>query len=157
MNNVIEIQKVSPYSSHTKRLLTELTADIAKRYDFQLDGKGAFSPDEVAVENAGFYVVYINNKPAACGALRPLYKNEIAEVKRMYVRPEFRGLGLAKRMLKELENIALEFGYDKIWLETGDRQPEAIQLYQKAGYSKILNYGIYKENLHSNCFEKEIK
>jgi GNAT superfamily N-acetyltransferase len=154
MNNVIRIQKENPHSSYARMLLAELTADIAKRYDFLMDGKGGFSPDEVAMENAGFYVVYINHKPAACCALRPLYKNEIAEVKRMYVRPGFRGLGLAKQMLKELESAALKFGYNKIWLETGDRQPEAIQLYTNAGYSRISNYGDYKENLHSNCFEK---
>lgn len=157
MNELLELRKVSPFLKDAILLFELLTQDIAQRYNFKMDGKGAFSPNEVDVENAGFYVAFINDQPAACGAIRPLFENEIAEVKRMFVRPEFRGKCLAKIMLKELENAAKEFGYSKIWLETGDRQPEAIQLYQKAGYSRIKNYGIYKKNLHNNCFEKIIK
>lgn len=154
MNKQFSIQKTDPFSEVALQLIEELSNEIAARYDFQLDGKGAFTPEEVNVENAGFYVVWSGENPVACGALRPLYKNEIAEVKRMFVKAELRGQGIAKMILNYLESEAKNFGYKTIWLETGDLQPEAIQLYQKAGYSRIKSYGIYKENLHSNCFEK---
>lgn len=156
MNKNIHIKKVSPFSEVSLQFIDELSAEVAARYDFQMDGKGAFSPEEVNVEKAGFYVIYSEETPVGCGALRPLFNYEIAEVKRMFVQKAFRGRGIAKMILSHLENEATSFGYRKIWLETGDRQPEAIQLYQKSGYSRIKNYGIYKANLHSNCFEKQL-
>lgn len=156
MNEKVTIHQENPFSESANQLLNELTKEIAKRYDFTMDGKGAFSPDEVNNIKSGFFVARINGKPAGCGALRPLFKTEIAEVKRMFVKPEFRGKGIAKLILKKLEQFAVELGYKKIWLETGDRQPEAIKLYKNSGYSKIKNYGIDKENLHSNCFEKKL-
>lgn len=157
MEKEIKVLKVDPFSEDAGQLIDELTSEIARRYDFQMDGKGAFSPGEVTVDKAGFYLVYLAEEPVACGALRPLHGNEIAEVKRMYVKPGFRGRGLAKLVLETVEQAASDFGYKKIWLETGDRQPEAINLYESAGYRRIENYGIYKENLHSNCFEKMIR
>ncbi len=72
----------------------------------------------------------------------------------MFVNPDFRGKGIARLLLKKLELVAAEMGYKKVWLETGDRQPEAIRLYENTNYSRIINYGNYKENLHSNSFEK---
>ena len=154
---MITIEKTDPFSETAGILIKELSAEISARYNFADDGSGAFQPEDVTGEKALFLVAHFNNQPAGCGALRPLFKNEIAEIKRMFVKPDFRGKGIAKYLLQELENKGKEMGYDKIWLETGDRQPEAIDLYKKAGYSRIPNYGIYKENLHSNCFEKLLK
>ena len=76
------------------------------------------------------------------------------EVKRMYTLPEFRGQGYAAKILLELENWAKELGYKSCVLETGKRQPEAIQLYKKNGYRIIPNYGQYKGIKNSICFEK---
>ena len=149
-----ELKKENPNSEVANNLLELLTNEIARRYDFMMDGKAAFSPEEVEVENAGFFVLWVNRKPVGCGALRPLFENRIVEVKRMFVLPEYRRQGLARRITNMLETEARTFGYSKIWLETGDRQPEAIQLYEGSGYTRIENYGTYKNNLHSNCFEK---
>ena len=80
--------------------------------------------------------------------------NEIVEVKRMFVKQEYIGKWIAKLLLEKLEVTAIQMGYSEIWLETGDLQPEAIQLYEKCGYSRITDYGEYKENLHNNSFEK---
>ncbi len=154
---MITVEKTDPFSEIATELIAELSAEIAARYDFSDDGSGTFHPEDVTGGNAVFVVARFNGQPAGCGALRPLYKTEIAEIKRMFVRPGFRGKGIAGKLLSELENTAIKMGYKKIWLETGDRQPEAIRLYQKAGYNSIQNYGIYKENTHSNCFEKILK
>jgi GNAT superfamily N-acetyltransferase len=91
-----------------------------------------------------------------CGALRPLEVG-IAEVKRMYVKKEMRGRGISVKILEALENFAKEFGYEKIWLETGIMQPEAIGLYEKAGYKRIISYGCYENNPLSVCYEKIIR
>lgn len=154
---MITIKKADPFSKIASELIKELSGEIAARYNFIDDGSGAFQPEDVTVEKAIFPLGWFNNQPVACGALRPLYKNEIAEIKRMFVKPEFRGKGIAGQLLLVLENEAEKIEYKKIWLETGDQQPEAIAMYQKAGYTPIPNYGIYKENLHSNCFEKILK
>ncbi len=101
-------------------------------------------------------VLYKNNLPISIGAIKE-FDAESMEVKRMYTLSEFRGQGLAKRVLFELENWAYELGYKRCVLETGKRQPEAINLYKKNGYKSISNYGQYMGIENSLCFEKQLK
>ena len=101
-------------------------------------------------------VLYKNNLPLSIGAIKE-FDTESMEVKRMYTLSEFRGQGLAKRVLFELENWANELGYKRCVLETGKRQPEAINLYKKNGYKSISNYGQYMGIENSLCFEKQLK
>ena len=74
----------------------------------------------------------------------------------MYTLPSMRGKGIASKILKELETWAAELSYKKCVLETGKKQPEAIQLYQNNGYHSIPNYGQYAGIDNSVCFEKEL-
>ena len=74
----------------------------------------------------------------------------------MFVLPEFRNKGLASMVLSALENWAKELGYQTCVLETGKKQPEAIALYEKAGYRQIPNYGQYAGIENSVCFEKKL-
>lgn len=98
-------------------------------------------------------VAYENDQPVGCGAIRRM--NMVAmEVKRMYTVPTSRGKGIATKILVELEDWAAELGYEKCVLETGKRQPEAIELYKKNGYKVIPNYGKYAGVPNSLCFEK---
>ena len=101
-------------------------------------------------------VLYKNNLPVSIGAIK-VFDAESMEVKRMYTLSDFRGQGLAKRVLFELENWAYELGYKRCVLETGKRQPEAINLYKKNGYKSISNYGQYIGIQNSLCFEKQLK
>ncbi len=103
------------------------------------------------------HVVIVYEGPAAvgCGAIREFSKDSM-EVKRMFVPPLKRGHGIGAIVLAELETWAKELGYKKCILETGKRQPEAISLYQKNGYTIIPNFGQYKDDLNSVCFEKTI-
>ena len=80
--------------------------------------------------------------PLGCGALRRL-DDDAAEVKRMYVVPEARGRGVSKALLAGLEDAARECGWGTLRLETGPRQPEAIGLYERAGYRPIAAFGAY--------------
>lgn len=100
-------------------------------------------------------ILYHNLMPIGCGAVKA-FKPSIMEVKRMYVAVEYRGQGHASNLLKALENWAFELGCTHCILETGKRQPEAIQLYIKNGYIKRENYGQYKGVSNSICFEKAI-
>jgi GNAT superfamily N-acetyltransferase len=77
-----------------------------------------------------------------CGALRAL-GDGVAELKRMYVVPGARGRGVSKLLLAELEAAALLRGWTTLRLETGPRQPEAVSLYERAGYRAIPAFGAY--------------
>lgn len=100
-------------------------------------------------------VYYFDSIPVGCGAFKK-YDAQSVEIKRMFVKKEFRRKGIAEKILKELEQWAKESGFSECVLETGKRQPEAIRLYQKSGYEKIPNYGQYKNVENSVCMKKII-
>ena len=101
-------------------------------------------------------VAYMDNVAVGCGAFRQ-YSVETVEIKRMFVRPVFRGQGIALLVLSNLESWASEQDYTQCVLETGYNQPEAIALYNKAGYHQIPNYGPYAGVATSICFGKKIQ
>lgn len=100
-------------------------------------------------------VAYEDEVPVGCGAIRA-FSPEAMEVKRMYVLPEKRGMGIASVVLAALEEWAKQLGYKKTVLETGKRQPEAIALYTNRGYVVTPNYGQYVGVDNSVCFEKPL-
>ena len=101
-------------------------------------------------------IVYINRKPAAIGCFKELEKDTV-EIKRMFVEKEFRGLGLSKHVLSELEKWSLELGYHYAVLETSVHFKVAQNLYASAGYEIIENYDQYKGLTESVCMKKELK
>ncbi|MGC6285741.1 MAG: GNAT family N-acetyltransferase [Polaribacter sp.] len=100
-------------------------------------------------------VAYVDGKPAGCVAIKEFDENAM-EFKRMYLRPEYRGKSIAEQIITELESWALELGYQKTVLETGERQVEAVRFYHKMGYELTLNYGQYIGMENSSCFEKQL-
>ena len=84
----------------------------------------------------------VDGTALGCGALRAL-DDGVAELKRMYVVPTARGRGLSKLLLAELESAARLRGWTTLRLETGPRQPEAVGLYERAGYRAIPAFGAY--------------
>lgn len=101
-------------------------------------------------------LAFEDGKAVSCGAFKVIGDNQV-EIKRMYSLQRFRGRGMASSVLAELEKWAKELGFSFCRLETGIRQPEAIALYQKNGYSSIANYGQYIGVENSRCFEKSLK
>ena len=101
-------------------------------------------------------VLYDDNIPVGCGAIKE-YAPDTMEIKRMYTLPASRGKGIASEILSELQKWATELLFKKCILETGKRQPEAIELYKKNGYKLMPNYGQYAGVENSVCFEKEMK
>jgi putative acetyltransferase len=103
-----------------------------------------------------FFVAYNEEENAiACGALKH-FDDSSAEIKRMYVKPTYRGRGLSKLILRQLEDYAKELNYQRLILETGLKQPEAMNLYIKFGYKPLECYGRHANDPDSRCFEKTI-
>jgi GNAT superfamily N-acetyltransferase len=100
-------------------------------------------PAEFAPPAGLFLVAYVDGTPAACGGWRA--HGTDVELKRMYVTPDFRGRGLARAVLASLERTAAEAGYERVVLETGSKQPEAIALYRSAGYEPVPRFGYYAD------------
>lgn len=98
-------------------------------------------------------VAYQNEFAVGCGAFKK-YDDKTVEIKRMYVRENNRGKGIAVGILAELEKWALEENFVFAILETGLKQPEAIRLYEKSGYKVIPNYGQYVGVENSVCMKK---
>jgi len=100
-------------------------------------------------------LAYENGIAIACGCFKQFDEKRI-ELKRMYVKPAFRGKGIASAMVAELERWATELGYQTAILETGIGQPEAIALYRKLGYKDIPHFGEFLEQSRSVCLGKRI-
>lgn len=105
--------------------------------------------------NTLFCVARLDGEPVGCGAVR--FLAEYAEVKRMYVAPHARRLGVARGVLAWLEEQALRNGYSTLRLETGTLNREAIELYESAGYAPIPVFGEYTDNGVSLCYEKSLE
>jgi GNAT superfamily N-acetyltransferase len=133
------------YGSPVARTMTAAAiADLVVRYGG--DGDGApIDATEFDPPRGCFLVATVDGQPAACGGWRTLASDEsVAEIKRMYVAPAFRGRGLARAILARLEETAREAGKKRMALETGTAQPEAIALYERCGYERIADFGYYK-------------
>lgn len=100
-------------------------------------------------------IAYENETAVGIGAYKE-YDSETVEMKRMYTLPEYRGKGIASKILSELELWATEENYKIAVLETGFMQKEAISLYQKLGYVITENYGQYKGVENSVCMKKTL-
>lgn len=151
----VSIAVEDPTSPDASELIRQLSAELAVRYDFADDGSGLFSAADVQVPRAAFLILRLDGRPVGCGALRPMDEDgfeDAVEIKRMYVAPEVRGRRLAAVILDRLEGLAREFGYARAVLETGDRNPEAIRLYERSGYEHIPPYGPYIGSARSVCF-----
>jgi hypothetical protein len=153
LSDAIAVTIESPLREESLSLIQKLSAELGQRYGD--DGAGAFTPADAMVPGAAFVIAWLGERPVGCGALRPM-ESGVAEVKRMYVEPDVRRCGAARAVLAKLEAMAHDFGYRAVRLETGTLQPEAIRLYEKAGYRRIARYGQYGHNPLSLCYEKDL-
>ncbi|WP_114239258.1 GNAT family N-acetyltransferase [Dyella sp. C9] len=108
--------------------------------------------DELKRPNVTFLTARVDGTPVACGAC--VWHEGYVEVKRMYVLPACRGLGLGKQLLDALEDKVRQGGGQLIRLETGTAQTEALELYERAGYRRCPPFGEHHANPRSICMEK---
>ncbi|MFN8887410.1 MAG: GNAT family N-acetyltransferase [Cyclobacteriaceae bacterium] len=149
---MLTLHRTDKTNTDFQHLVKLLDADLAVR-----DGAdhAFYAPFNTSVNLQAVVVAYENNQPVGCGAFKAFGESQV-EIKRMYVLPDFRGRGIALHILQELETWAKESGYTTAVLETGQKQPEAIRLYQKAGYHIIPNFGPYVNVKNSVCMEKQL-
>jgi GNAT superfamily N-acetyltransferase len=130
-----------------------LRAELRARYGGDFDAGG----EPTAADTPVFLVARTDDDEAVgCGALRELGDGTF-EIKRMFVRPPARGLGLGRRILHLLEWEAAQRGAVRVVLETGPEQPEARGLYERLGYRSIPNFGPYERSTLSRCYERAIE
>ena len=153
------IRKEHPGTETARVFISELDAYLDPLYP--KESQHGYSIEKLVAQRVEFFVLYENEAPAACGGVQffgdPKGADEdYGEIKRMYVRPEFRGRGYAKKMLHHLEELATARGFSKVRLETGISQPEAIGLYERNGYYKIPPFGDYWDDPLSFFYEKTL-
>lgn len=131
-------------------LCAALDAELDKRYGAPQRRYDALNRLD---ELAHALVLSLNGKPVACGGLKP-HGADALELKRVYVSGDYRGRGLAKLVVRELEAQARLSGASRLLLETGMGQPEAIGLYEQLGYERVPAFAPYGDSPNSICMQK---
>lgn len=135
-----------------RALVAELDEDLVARYGAQME---FFGPHNKSAHIKHAIVVYQDGEPAGCGCFQPFSETAV-EMKRIFVPLRFRGHGIARQLMAQLECWAAELNYAATVLETGILQPEAIRLYEAAGYQRIPNYEPYIGVKESICYQKAL-
>jgi ribosomal protein S18 acetylase RimI-like enzyme len=151
MRTVITAER--PDTADARLLISELEAHLEPLYP--KTSRHGYSVEKLMEQGVTFFVTRHDGVLAGCGGIE-LFGTEYGEIKRMYVRPQFRGLGLAKVMLNHLATYAQEQDIRLLRLETGIHQKEAIALYEQMGFQRIPPFGMYKEDPLSRFYEKRI-
>jgi putative acetyltransferase len=157
-NGTLEITVAAPEpfdSADARRLVAALDAHLAARYPPEQRFGPNLKAEHIGPGLGTFLVARLDGVAVGCGALKRLDETSV-EVKRMYVEPELRGRGVAKKILDSLEDAARALGARRLVLETGIYQDEAIGLYRRAGFFEIECFGEYARVPTSVCFEKTI-
>jgi len=142
-----------PDTADARALIVELEADLEPLYPSE--SRHGYAVEKLIAQGVAFFVIRHDGEPAGCGGVQ-LFGTEYGELKRMYVRPQFRGLGLAKAMLTHLAEYARDRGIGLLRLETGIHQHAAIGLYEREGFRPIPPFGEYKDDPLSRFYEKQI-
>ncbi len=149
----ITITQERPDHPDAQTLVEELEAHLATLYP--VTSRHGFSVDKLLREGVAFFLSRVDGQAAGCGGVL-LVGSDYAELKRMYVRPNYRGQGLGRQMLDHLVEYAREHGLSIVRLETGIHQREAIALYVRGGFRRISPFGPYTDDPLSRCYEKVI-
>lgn len=151
----IEIAEVAPNASDAVELIGELDAHLMA-HPYPAQSRHAYSVEKLLRERVVFFVTRYEGQLAGCGGIK-MFGSEYGEVKRMFVRPEFRGKGLGKAMLRRLAEYARSNDAKLLRLETGIYEVEAIGLYERFGFQRRAPFGEYFEDPLSVYFEMNIE
>jgi putative acetyltransferase len=151
MSTVITPER--PDTPDAVALIDELETHLASLYP--AESRHGFNVEKLLREEVAFFLLRADGTPAACGGIK-LFGTDYGELKRMYVRPAFRGRGFGKLMLDHLAEHARGHGVSLLRLETGIHQREAIGLYEGMGFQRIPPFPPYREDPLSRCYEKRL-
>lgn len=147
------IEQERPNSADAITLIRELEGVLGPLYPDE--SRHGYSVEKLLAQGVHFFIGRVQGQAAACGGVQ-FYGAAYGELKRMYVRPGFRGLGLGRAILVHLEDFTRTHAIPLLRLETGIHQKEAISLYEKFGFYEIPPFGEYNADPLSLFFEKEI-
>lgn len=149
----ITIVEERPDSPDAVRLIAELDATLAPEYP--PESRHGYPVDKLLRERVTFFVARQDGTPVGCcGVL--LVAGQYAELKRMYVRPDFRGSGIGRLLLERVAEYSRNAGQTLLRLETGIYQKAAIVLYEREGFRRIPPFGPYWDDPVSLCYEKKL-
>ena len=152
----LRVEQVDPRGAHAMALLREAALEARALYPELFSPASPMPGNPPAAPRAVYLAAYDDKgKPVGCAALRPV-DDSTAEVRRVYVLKPLRGRGVARTLLVRLEAEAVELGYQALALETGNRQPAAIALYEALGYRRIAAFGAHVGDPTSVCFGKTL-
>lgn len=158
MTNIVTISPEPADSADARALIGELDELLAPLYD--ASDRHGYSVEKLKRQGVHFFVVRCDGEPAGCGGVQICAPaaNDVGygELKRMYVRPRFRGQGLGRRLVDHLTGVVRAHGLDVVRLETGIHQTDAIALYERCGFARIAPFGPYFESPASRCYEKRL-
>jgi len=149
----LTIKPEKPNTADAQHLIDALEATLAPHYPDA--SRHGYSVQKLIDEGVLFFVARLAETPVGCGGVQ-FYDDTYAELKRMFVRPDYRGRGIAKQLLAHLENVSREQSIYLIRLETGIHQHAAIGLYEHLGYARIAPFGNYKADPNSIFYEKRL-
>ena len=138
-------------------IATTMVEELQQEYVIRYGGRDATTvePDQFAPPSGAFFIVYVDGEPAGCSGLRR-HDDDNVEVKRMFVRRPFRGRGLSRWLLAQVEERGRALGYRRMLMETGQQQPEAMHLYETSGYEPIPGFGHYAQAPENRCYAKDL-
>ena len=152
MDPVVEITAITTPDEHILEMVEKLDAYMSELYP--PESTHLTPPEELSSGANRFFAVKVDGVLKGCGGFR-VVERDYAEIKRIYVDPSTRGLGLAKALLSRLESESRSLGLFEMKLETGIHQPEAIRLFERCGYSQCPIFGDYPKNDPNSVFMRK--
>jgi GNAT superfamily N-acetyltransferase len=135
-------------------LRSDLLRDLQRRYGGDGDNT-PIAPGQFDPPAGAFLVAWYDGRPAGCAGWRGRGEGD-AELKRMWVALDARGRGVARALLRAVEDSARGAGRTRVVLETGTAQPEAIGLYEASGYALITNFGHYAASPQTRSYARSL-
>ncbi|MBM3502254.1 MAG: GNAT family N-acetyltransferase [Alphaproteobacteria bacterium] len=132
MTAAITVDLVLAPTPAVRELVGELEAELSRHYP--AEQRHGLALDAIFAPHIRFFVAAVGGRPAGCGGVALL--EDFAELKRMYVRPEFRGRGVADAILDRLTRAAVAAGHSLFRLETGTKQDAAMRFYARHGFER---------------------
>lgn len=153
--SMVIIEPVDPASTAARTCLDQYFGELAERFDdgFEVDRSRPATDDDLREPAGVLLVAFLHGEPVACGAFTS--HGDVADIKRMWVSPGLRGIGLGGRMLRQLESRARAHGLDAARLETNRALGEAIRMYRAAGYREVPAFN--DEPYAHHWFEKKLE